>query len=117
MEAVNYSDLRQNLKQHLVGVYENKSPLLVTRKNNENVVIISLDEYNSLTETNYLLSSKNNQKHLEQSLQKLRTGIEKTISTKIDELIEVIDDEELLEMAKKRLASNEKRISVNLDEL
>ena len=44
MDAVNYSDLRQNLKKYLDYVYNDHEPLIVTRKNNENVVILSVDE-------------------------------------------------------------------------
>lgn len=43
-------------------------PLIITRKNNENVVLLSLDEFNSLQETNYLLSSAPNIKHLKKSI-------------------------------------------------
>ena len=55
-------------------VYHDHEPLIVTRKNNENVVLISLDDYNSLTETQYLLSSSNNADHLMNSLQSARAG-------------------------------------------
>ncbi len=55
-------------------VYHDHEPLIVTRKNNENVVLISLDDYNSLKETQYLLSSKNNAEHLMKSLQSARSG-------------------------------------------
>ncbi len=58
MDAVSYSDLRQNLKSYLDRVYFDHDPLIVTRKNSENLVILSVDEYNSLLETSYLLSNK-----------------------------------------------------------
>jgi len=74
MEAVNYSDLRQNLKKYLDSVYHDHDPLIVTRKNNENVVILSIDDYNALNETQYLLSTKNNINHLQKSLSQLRAG-------------------------------------------
>jgi antitoxin YefM len=44
MDAVNYSDLRQNLKKYLDYVYNDHEPLIVTRKNNENVVILSINK-------------------------------------------------------------------------
>jgi len=74
MNAVNYTDLRRNLKACMDEVYHDHEPLIVTRKNNENVVLISLDDYNSLTETQYLLSSKNNTEHLMRSLESARKG-------------------------------------------
>lgn len=42
MNAVSYSDLRQNLKTYMDKVYHNHEPLIVTRKNNENIVLISM---------------------------------------------------------------------------
>ena len=74
MDAVNYSDLRQNLKKYLDGIYHDHEPLIVTRKNNENVVILSVDDFNALNETQYLLSTNNNADHLRKSLNQLRTG-------------------------------------------
>lgn len=74
MNAVNYTDLRQNLKSHMDSVYQDHEPLIVTRKDNQNVVLISLDDYNSLTETQYLLSSQNNANRLLRSLSDARNG-------------------------------------------
>ncbi len=74
MNAVNYSELRKNLKSYLDSVYDDNEPLIVTRKNNENVVLLSIDDYNSLIETNYLLSNSANSKRLMQSLEKARSG-------------------------------------------
>ncbi len=59
MKVINYSDLRLNLKRWLDSVTDDMEEVLVTRKNNKNLVVISQEEYNSLTETNYLLSGKN----------------------------------------------------------
>jgi len=74
MNAFSYSEVRKNLKQHMDNVYHDHEPIIITRKNNENIVILSIDDYNSLTETHYLLSTKNNSNHLLSSLKKARTG-------------------------------------------
>lgn len=74
MDAVRYSDRRQNLKRYLDRVYGNRKALIVTRKGNENVVMISLDEYISLVETSFLLSSEANAKHLSEPLSAARRG-------------------------------------------
>lgn len=87
MDAVNYSSLRQNLKKHLDSVFNNHEPLIVTRKNDENVVILSVDDFNALNETQYLLSTKNNADHLQNSLNQLRSG-KGHIKELIEELIE-----------------------------
>ncbi len=74
MEAVNYSELRQNLKSHMDQVFQDHEPLIITRKKNENLVLISLEDYNSLVETQYLLSTEANAEHLKRSLDQARIG-------------------------------------------
>lgn len=73
MNAVSYSDLRQNLKSYMDKVYSDHDPLIITRKNNENLVLISIDEYNTLLETNYLLANEANAEHLQKSIEQLKT--------------------------------------------
>lgn len=48
MLAVNYSTIRENLKTYCDKVTDDKETVIVTRKGEKNVVIISLDEWNSL---------------------------------------------------------------------
>jgi antitoxin YefM len=74
MDAVSYSDLRQNLKTYMDKVYGDHDPLIITRKNNENLVLISIDEYNSLMETNYLLSNEANAEHLKKYINQYSSG-------------------------------------------
>jgi len=74
MDAITYTDLRQNLKSYMDKVVQDNDPLIVTRKNKENVVLISVDEYNSLLETNYLLSSEANAEHLKKSIAQHKSG-------------------------------------------
>lgn len=59
MKVVNYTDLRINLKKWLDLVVNDVKELIIKRKNNKDLVLISLDEYNSFKETSYLLSGKN----------------------------------------------------------
>lgn len=74
MKAVSYSDLRKNLKKYMDDVYSGHYPLIITRKNDENVVMLSLDEFNALQETNYLLATKANEKHLKKSIAQHKSG-------------------------------------------
>jgi len=74
MDAVTYTDLRQNLKTYMDKVVVDCVPLTITRKNNENVVLLSVEEYNSLVETNYLLSNEANAEHLKKSIAQHRSG-------------------------------------------
>jgi len=74
MDAVSYSDLRQNLKSYMDKVYFDHDPLIITRKNNENLVLLSIEEYNSLMETNYLLGNEANVEHLQKSINQYKNG-------------------------------------------
>jgi antitoxin YefM len=55
-------------------VFNDNDSLIITRRNNENVVLMSMDEYNSLMETNYLLSNKANAGHLQKSISQYTSG-------------------------------------------
>ncbi len=59
MKVVNYTELRLNLKQWMDSVVDNMEELIIKRKNQKDLVMIPLEEYNSLKETRYLLSGKN----------------------------------------------------------
>ena len=74
MNAITYTDLRQNLKTCMDKVVQDCIPIIITRKNNENVVLLSVDEYNSLVETNYLLANEANAEHLKKSIAQHKAG-------------------------------------------
>lgn len=57
MRTANYSELRNNLKSYLDGVINDSEPLIVHRSGNDSVVVISLEEYNSIKETEYIMKS------------------------------------------------------------
>jgi len=59
METVNYTDFRSNLKHWFDKVVNDVSDIIIKRKNGKDLVLISLDEYNSLKETTYLLTGRN----------------------------------------------------------
>lgn len=59
METVNYTDFRSNLKYWFDKVINDVSDVIIKRKGGKDLVLISLDEYNSLKETTYLLTGKN----------------------------------------------------------
>jgi len=82
MEIVNYTNFRSNLKHWLDKVIDDVSDVVIKRKNGKDLVLISLDEYNSLKETTYLLSGKNRDVLLD-SVKELEEG-----KGKIKELIE-----------------------------
>ena len=74
MDAISYTALRQNMKTYMDKVVQDNDPLIITRKNDENVVLISVAEYNSLIETNYLLSNEANVEHLKKSISQHKSG-------------------------------------------
>ncbi|MGI5084485.1 type II toxin-antitoxin system Phd/YefM family antitoxin [Treponema putidum] len=74
MDAITYSDLRRNLKAYMDKVYNDYEPLIISRKNSENVVLLSVREYNSLIETDYLLKNEANAAHLIKSIEQHRAG-------------------------------------------
>ena len=57
MRTANYSELRSNMKHYLDSVIRDNEPLVVHRQGSESVVIISLDDYNAMAETEYLMKS------------------------------------------------------------
>ena len=73
MKVVNYTDLRLNLKKWLDIVVDDVEELIITRKNQKDLVLISLEEYSSLKETHYLLSG-NNRERLLKSISEAKAG-------------------------------------------
>ena len=58
----------------MMKTVEDRAPVLITRQNGEACVLMSLEEYNSLEETAYLLRSPANAKRLMNSIESLRGG-------------------------------------------
>ncbi|WP_456430440.1 type II toxin-antitoxin system Phd/YefM family antitoxin [Nitratifractor sp.] len=87
MQVVNFTEARNNLKSIMDEVSRDHEDVIVSRKNGENVVIISLEKYNSLTETDYLLRTPANRDHLLASLRELDEG--KIVTKDLEELIEM----------------------------
>lgn len=83
MRVANVSDLRKNLKTYIDHIADTSDTLIVNG-NGKTVVMISLEDYNSLDETAYLLSNKPNAKRLKESIAAL--GGKKTIKKSIKDL-------------------------------
>ena len=74
MLTTTLSDFRNNIKKYLDSVTDNFETLIINRGKDSGVVIISLDEYNSLTTTQHELSSKINESRLDSAISKLKSG-------------------------------------------
>ena len=74
MITTSISDFRKDIKRYLDHVTENFETLIINRGKDNGVVIISLDEYNSLTATQHELASKTNEKRLDSAIEKLQSG-------------------------------------------
>ena len=74
MTAITITDFREKLKEYLDRVLDNQEAIVISRPKKNNVVVISLEEYESLRETSYLLSSPKNAARLHESLQQLQEG-------------------------------------------
>ena len=74
MLTTTISDFRKDIKRYLDRVTENFETLIINRGKDNGVVIMSLDEYNSLNATHHELSSKTNEKRLGSAIEKLKAG-------------------------------------------
>ena len=84
MRTANYSELRNKLNHYLDGVINDSEPLLVHRPGNESVVVMSLDEYNSIKETEYIMKSPAMMDAIRKGAEEIKEG--KGTAVNIDEL-------------------------------
>ena len=74
MLTATLSDFRRNIIKYLDNVTNNFETLIINRGEGTCVIIMSLDEYNSLTSTQYELSSKVNEQRMDSAISKFKTG-------------------------------------------
>lgn len=74
MDVMTYTDARNELKSAMDRAIHDREPVVITRKNREAAVMISLDEYNSMVETLHLLRSPENARRLRRSIDQLEAG-------------------------------------------
>ena len=71
MQAVFYSQARNNLRTFIDKVCNDFEEFIITTKDNKQAVLISYDEYSSMKETLYLLSSKTNRSRLLEAIEEI----------------------------------------------
>lgn len=74
MDVMTYTDARASLKDVMDRVIHDHVEVVVTRKNREAVVMISMDEYNAIQETLHLQKSPENARRLQASIAQLNAG-------------------------------------------
>lgn len=74
MLAVNYTNLRDNMKAYMDRVTDDFETMVITRKNNKNVVMLSEESYNNLMENAYIMGNKTNYDWLMESKAQLEKG-------------------------------------------
>ncbi|MBY0426736.1 MAG: type II toxin-antitoxin system prevent-host-death family antitoxin [Cytophagales bacterium] len=74
MLSATISDFRKDIKTYLDKVADGFETLVINRGKDSGIVIMSLNEYNSLMATNHELSSKANQQRLDSAIEKLNGG-------------------------------------------
>lgn len=83
MKAITITTLRKDMKAYFDYVSNSMEVIIVPRnKENEAIVIMSIQEFNSLKETEHLLSTQNNTSRIQESIAQIREG--KTISYDLD---------------------------------
>ncbi len=82
MKSITYTEAREDLANTINRVCEDNAPVMITRKRDQSVVMLSLSEYESLQETAHLLRSPANAKRLFDSLDSIKRG--KVIRKKIN---------------------------------
>jgi len=74
MRIVSFTEARNSLKSVLDQVVSDADCTVITRRDSEDAVVMSLDYYNSLMDTVYLLKSPANAEHLRKSIEQYRQG-------------------------------------------
>lgn len=74
MRIVNFSEARNNLKSVLDKVIDDADYTIITRRDSEDAVVMSLETFNSFMETFYLLRSPENAAHLTKSIEQFKEG-------------------------------------------
>lgn len=74
MDAISYTAARANLAKTMEKVCDDHDPVIITRKREKPVVMISLQDFQAMEETAYLLRTPANARHLLESIAELEAG-------------------------------------------
>ncbi len=87
MRAISYTSARENLAATMDQVCSDRAPIVITRKRNQSVVLLSLEDYEALEETAYLLRVPANVRRLQAAIESLECGrvLEKELVDPVEE--------------------------------
>jgi antitoxin YefM len=74
MEVLNYTEFRKNLTKNLNKVNDDQEIVVVSRSKGKNVVVMSLEEYNSINETLHLINNSTNKRRLDEAIEEMEKG-------------------------------------------
>lgn len=74
MKTINYTEARNGLASLLDAVENDREEVIITRVGHEPVVVLSLDDYQSMRETLYLMRSPENARRVLDSITRLERG-------------------------------------------
>ena len=84
MDAISYTAARENLASTMNKVCEDHAPIIITRNRDQAVVMMSLEDYEALEETAYLLKNPKNAKRIMSAIAQLDAGkgVERAVNLK-----------------------------------
>ena len=85
MTAISYTAVRENLASTMDKVCQDHDPVIITRNRDQAVVMMSLEDYESLEETAYLMRSPANARRILEGIMELEKG--KGIKKKLSQLV------------------------------
>ncbi len=74
MDSISYTSARSNLAKTMEKVCDDHAPIAITRKGEGSVVMISMEDFQAMEETAYLLRSPKNTRRLIESIAELENG-------------------------------------------
>jgi len=92
MIAINYTTARDNLKKYCDAVVHDSETVVITRKQGENVVIMSEADYSNIMENIYIRRSPANLRHLEASIAEFANSAKPKIIKSMEELEAMADE-------------------------
>lgn len=90
LQVTNVSEFRKNLKKYIDGVAGTHHKVIVN-SNGKSVVVMSLDEYNSMDETDFLLSNEANRKMMYKAMEQIESGL--AVPVNVSEMFKALEND------------------------